>query len=275
MKSYSTADVSRLIGLRQRQVRSYARGGFLRPGRGPRNTYRFSFQDLVLLRAAKSLADARISGWRIRRALRGLAQALPAGRALSDVRIQADGKRVVVRDAGKLWQPESGQMLLDFHVLTLAQRAAPIARRHARAARANEADLAAEDWFSLGTELEAVEPQEALDAYRRSLALDPSHADAHVNLGRLLQEQGRVAEAILQYREALRLSPRHATAAFNLGTAFEDQKKLVDAIAAYRQALLFDDRLADAHYNLSRLYEKNGQSQAALRHLRTYRDLIS
>jgi tetratricopeptide (TPR) repeat protein len=166
-------------------------------------------------------------------------------------------------------------MLLDFRVSRLALRAAPIARRHARIARANEAEMSAEDWFALGTELEAVEPNEALDAYRRSLALDPSQPDAHVNLGRLLQEQGKVSEAILQYREALRLAPRHATAAFNLGTAFEDQKKIGDAIDSYRQALFFDDRLADAHYNLSRLYEKKGQGQAALRHLRAYRDLLA
>ena len=274
MKSYSTADVARLLGLKPAQARSYARAGFLRPARGPRNTYRFSFQDVVLLRAAKELMDARVPSRRIRRALRSLARTLPAGRALSDVRIQADNRRVVVRDAGRVWQPESGQLLFDFRVGELASRAAPIARRHARRAREQEAEMSAEDWFSFGAELEAVEPGEALDAYRRALALDPGHADAHVNLGRLFQEQGRTPEAVLQYREALRLSPVHATAAFNLGTALEDLKKTSEAIAAYRQAVALDERFADAHYNLSRLYEKSGQRQSALRHLRTYRDLM-
>jgi tetratricopeptide (TPR) repeat protein len=274
MKSYSTADVARLLGLAPAQVRSHARGGFLRPSRGPRNTYRFSFQDMVLLRAAKALRDARVDPRRIRRSLRALARTLPEGRALSEVRIQADGSRVVVRDRGRVWQPDSGQMLFDFSVRNLAERAAPIARRHAQNARAKEAELSAEDWFDLGVELEAVEPDEAQDAYRRALALDPTHADAHVNLGRLLQERGRHPEAVLQYREALRLVPGHATAAFNLGTAFEDLKRAGDAISAYRQAIAQDDSLADAHYNLSRLLEKNGQKQAALRHLRIYRDLV-
>jgi len=131
MKSYSTADVARLIALTPPQVRAYARAGFLRPARGPRNTYRFSFQDLVLLRAAKALRDGHVPGRRIRRALRGLAQTLPAGRALSEMRITADGNRVVVRDNGWIWQPDSGQMLFDLKVGKLARKAAPIARRHA------------------------------------------------------------------------------------------------------------------------------------------------
>jgi tetratricopeptide (TPR) repeat protein len=255
-------------------VRAWARAGFLAPARGPGNRYGFSFQDLVLLRAAKSLRDARVPGRRIRRALRELARTLPKGRQLSELRIQADGLRVVVGDESRLWQPDSGQLLLDFKVGDLAARAAPIAHRHARTARANDDTLSAGDWFQLGLDLEAVDPSEAQDAYRRALALDPADADAHVNLGRLLQEQGRLEEAARHYREALRLVPRHATAAFNLGTVLEDQRKLPEAIAAYREAVAIDDRLAEAHYNLSRLYERSGQRQAAFRHLKQYRTLV-
>ena len=68
MKSYTTRDVARLLGLSEAQVRSHARVGYLAPDRGPRNAYRFSFQDLVLLRAAQALRDARVSTRRIRRA---------------------------------------------------------------------------------------------------------------------------------------------------------------------------------------------------------------
>ena len=59
MKSYTTRDVARLLGLSEPQVRSHARD-YLAADRGPRNTYRFSFQDLVLLRTAKALGEARI-----------------------------------------------------------------------------------------------------------------------------------------------------------------------------------------------------------------------
>jgi tetratricopeptide (TPR) repeat protein len=262
--------VARLLGLSPRQVRSLARGGFLRPSRGPRNTYRFSFPDLVLLRTAKSLGDAKVPARRVRRALRELARTLPQGRQLSDVRLLADGKRVVVRDRDGVWQPESGQLLFDLSVGQLATRAAPIARRHARKAQANHTELSSEEWFDLGLDLEAVDLTEASDAYRRALELDPTHADAHVNLGRLLQQQGQMEEAAQHYREA----PGHATAAFNLGTLLEEQGRSAEAIAAYSRALAIDDRLADAHLNLSRLYEKAGQDQAAFRHLRTYREIV-
>src|SRR5439155_25576800 len=90
----------------------------------------------------------------------------------------------------------------------------------------------------------------ALFAYGRALELDAHHADARVNLGRLLHEQGLVEEAERHYRLALRENPEHATAAYNLGIALEDLGRAADAIEAYRAALAADPRLADAHYNV-------------------------
>jgi tetratricopeptide (TPR) repeat protein len=276
MKGYTSRDVARLLGLTVAQVRAFARDGFLSPGpggRGRRGELQFSFQDLVILRTAKALVAARIPTRRIRRALRKLRHELPRGRSLAELRIVADGDRIVVSDGYAAWNPESGQLALDFAIADLATRAAPIARRTAQAARRAEGDLDADDWYELGLELEAVAPAEARDAYRRALELDVHHADAHVNLGRLLHEQGLIAEAERHYRLALREHPDHATAAFNLGTALEDLDRAADAIEAYRAALVTDPRLADAHYNVARLYEKVGKKAAALRHLSMYRRL--
>jgi len=275
MKGYSSQDVARLLGLTVAQVRGFARDGFLTtaPGRGARRKLQFSFQDLVILRTAKALVAARIPARRIRRALKNLRQQLPRGRSLAELRIVAEGDRIVVNDGTTAWNPESGQTHLDFAVSDLASRAAPIARRTAQAARAAEGDLDAEDWYELGLELEAVEPGEARDAYRRALELDAHHADAHVNLGRLLHEQGLVEQAERHYRLALRQSPDHATAAFNLGIALEDLDRPTDAIEAYRAALAVEPRFVDAHYNVARLYVKVGKKAAALRHLSSYERL--
>ena len=273
MRGYTVADVAQLIKLAPAQVRAFARDGFLSPGRGPRGDFRFSFQDLVVLRAAKDLAAARIPARRIRRTLKRLRQELPRGRSLAELRITAEGERIVVRDGETAWNPDSGQVVIDFQVRDLATRAAPIARRTARAAQAAEADYDADGWYELGLELEAVAPQEARDAYRRALELDPHHADAHVNLGRLLQEEDLTEEAETHYRAALADSPEHATAWFDLGTALEDLRRPGDAVEAYRRAILADRRLADAHFNLARLYEKAGKKAAALRHLGIYQRL--
>lgn len=278
MKGYTSRDVAKVLGLTVAQVRGYARDGFLTPGRagrGRRGELQFSFQDLVILRTAKALVAARIPSRRIRRALRQLRHQLPRGRSLAELRIVAEGDRIVVSDGDTAWNPESGQLDLDFAVSDLASRAAPIARRTAQAARRAEGDLDANDWYELGLELEAVAPAEARDAYRRTLELDAHHADAHVNLGRLLHEEGLIAEAERHYRLALRESPDHATAAFNLGIALEDLDRSADAIEAYRRALATDPRLADAHYNIARLYEKAGKKAAALRHLSLYRRLTT
>lgn len=273
MKSYTTRDVARLLGLSPAQVRGQARAGFLAPERGPRRAYRFSFRDLVLLRTAKALADARIPGRRIHRALKRLVRQLPRGRSLSEVRITAEGDRVVVRDGNAAWNPESGQLVLDFSVAELATRAAPVARRVVRAARKAGVPLDAGQWFDLGRDLEAVAPAQAREAYQRTLALEPRHADARVNLGRLLQEQGEALEAVGQYLAALASDPAHPTAAFNLGTALEDLGRSGEAIPAYERALEADPDFADAHYNLALLYEKAGRKREAVRHLKAYRAL--
>lgn len=275
MKSYTTRDVARLLGLSPAQVRGQARAGFLAPDRGPRNTYRFSFQDLVLLRTAKALADARIPGLRIHRALKRLVRQLPRGRSLSEVRITAEGDRVVVRDGQAAWNPESGQLVLDFSVAELATRAAPVARRAVRDARKASVPLDAAEWYELGNDLEAVAPAQACEAYERALLLEPRHADARVNLGRLLQADGRALEAVGQYLAALAADPTHPTAAFNLGTALEDLGRPGDAIAAYERALEAEAAFADAHYNLALLYEKVGRKRDAVRHLREYKELLA
>ena len=273
MKGYATRDVAKLLGLTPSQVRAFARGGFLvpPPDRGARGELRFSFPDLVLLRAAKGLAAARIPVRRIRRALRGLRAQLPAGRPLSAVRIAADGDRIVVRDGAAAWNPESGQLQLDFAVRDLASRAAPLARQAARAARAAAEPLDADQWYDLGFDLEAVDLDEARDAYRRALELDPHPVEAHVNLGRLLQEGGDAAEAVAHYRLALEQDARRATAWFNLGVALEDLRRRAEAIRAYERAIRSEPGLADAYFNLARLYQEAGKRAAALRSLSRYR----
>jgi tetratricopeptide (TPR) repeat protein len=274
MKSYTTRDVARLLGLSEAQVRSQARAGFLTPDRGPGNSYRFSFQDLVLLRTARELAGASVPPRRIRGALCKLARDLRSGRSLSGLRITADAHRVIVLEGENAWNPESEQLQIDFAVAELAGRIAPLAQHLARAPQCPSEPVGAAEWFDLGAGLEETAPDEARDAYVRALELDPDHADSHVNLGRLLQLEGRTGEAVEHYRWSLRAGSTDPTARFNLGTALEILGRWADAIEAYQHALELDPEFADAHFNLARLYEQAGRAAAALRHLRAYQQLI-
>jgi tetratricopeptide (TPR) repeat protein len=172
-----------------------------------------------------------------------------------------------------VWNPESGQAVFDFELSELAREASTLPLRTPEA-KPDEEPEGAEDWYERGSELEEVSPEEAMAAYRRALEIDPGLADAHVNLGRLLHESGRAAEAEQCYRLALATRPEDPTAAFNLGVALQDLGRLQEAAEAYENALAIDSALADAHYNLSGVYEKLGEPAAAFRHLRTYRTLI-
>jgi tetratricopeptide (TPR) repeat protein len=275
MSGYSTHDVAELLGLSPAKVRSLARAGRLSTRRGRRRQYQFSFQDIVLLRTAQELLDARVPARRVWRALRSLRQQLPNGRPLTAVRIAAQGDRVIVRDKDTLWHPESGQVTFDFSVSDMARQVAPLAREAARSAHAT-ADVGSDDWFQIGLECESVAAfAEAKAAYRRAVDIDSSHSEAHINLGRLLHADGRVAEAASHYRKAVAATPDNATAHYNLGVALQDLGRREQAIEAYRSAVSVDPEFADAHYNLAQLYEKSGNKTAAIRHLARYKALVA
>jgi tetratricopeptide (TPR) repeat protein len=276
LSGYSTKDVAALLGLSADQVRSCVRAGFLAPRQGPRGEYYFSFQDLVLLRTAKGLLAAHVPRRRVRLALQNLREQLPENRALTGVRISAQGHQVVVRDGRDLWNPESGQALFDFELAELAREASTLPLRAPDMPReVREEPESGADWYEIGCGMEEEgSPEEAMAAYRRALELAPGLADAHVNLGRLLHERGETAEAERHYRLALAARPEDATSAFNLGVALQDLGRLRDAAGAYEAALAADRTLADAHYNLAGIYEQLGEREAAFRHLRTYRTLI-
>lgn len=263
-----------MLGLSTSQIRSFAEKGFLDPERGPRGEMRFGFHDLVLLRTAGELSAAHIPPRKVQRVLERLREQLPSDRSLTAVRITADGDRVIVRDGDAVWNPESGQSLFDFSVADLAAQAKTFVL-HAVEEPRDDQDTTAEQWFEVGCELEMSSVAEAMDAYERALKIDPDHADAHVNLGRLLHEQGSTAAAEKHYRAAVEIDPEHETAAFNLGVALEDLSRHDDAIAAYTKALALDPDNADAHYNLAGIYEQRGDKPSALRHLKAYRALTA
>ena len=270
---YSAREVAKLLGLPVNRVHSFVRSGFLKPDRGPNRGFAFNFQDVVVLRTANELIRSRIAPARVKRILRKLANDLPEGRSLAGMTIVAEGNRVVARVGGHRWNPENGQRLFDFDVAKLAQSAKPIVRRAALAARAASDELDANDWYDMGVHLEIAAPDDARDAYRRALELAPGHADAHINLGRLLHEQGELPAAEEQYRSALAVRPDSIPAAFNLGVVLEDRGRSDEAVGVYERLLKRDCDCADAHFNLARLYERSGRRIASLRHLKEYERL--
>lgn len=252
--------VQALLGLPQHVVTGLIEAGVVTPTRGPRHAWRFTFQDVVLLRTAHRLRTAQVPSRKLLRALarvKGGLGPLP----LSGVRLTAIDRQVVVRDGPVQWEAESGQLLMDFDTAPAPADVQPLAQAPAA------------EWFAAAVALEGGDPAAAERAYRQALDADPAHATAALNLSALLCEQGRCDDAVHLLGAVLRHLPDDADLRFNLGIALEDQGRTDEAIAAYEQALALRPDLADAHFNLACLHERAGRPHRALRHLHEYRRL--
>ena len=275
MTGYSTNEVAELLGLKPDQVRAFVKTGLLNAaiGHEPYQRYSYSFQDIVLLRMAKQLREANAGAHAIARTLRTLKARLPAGKSLSSVRVVVVGHDVLVKEQDSLWDPESGQIQIDFPMSSLTREVAPMVKAAAREAHL-ELNTSADDWYDLGIDLEMIgDYEEAKAVYRKAIEQDPAHADACVNLGRLIHISGEAEEALNLFEKALEINPKHATAWFNLGVVQEGRDATDQAITAYERVLSLDESFPDAHYNLARLYEQTGDKRAAVRHLNAYKRL--
>jgi tetratricopeptide (TPR) repeat protein len=275
MRSYSVQDVARVLQLAPNVTRSLIRAGFVRPARGARREFRFSFQDLIVLRTARALLEAKIPRQRIRRSLESLRRGLPDSMPLSGLAISAVGDNVVVRDGEAHWQADSGQYLLGLDVRVQDGELRVVEHKPAAAPAPEPEPEATRDWFSRALDLETTDPDGALAAYRHAVDDDPHNSAAWTNWGRLLHERGKTGEADAVYRRGLSQAGPDALLLFNQAVLLEDLGKSAAAVAAYQTALEEDPDLADCHYNLARLYESLGKPQHAIRHLGQYRRLRS
>jgi tetratricopeptide (TPR) repeat protein len=91
---------------------------------------------------------------------------------------------------------------------------------------------------------------------RRVLRLHPSHAMAHLELGRLLWRRGLVAEAAGHLQRALEFQPDSARACYYLGDALNQAADLPGARQALQRAVELDPRDAKAHHLLGRVLDR-------------------
>jgi tetratricopeptide (TPR) repeat protein len=269
MDLYGVGDVERLLRLSKPTLRALVNAGFVSPTRGARNTWRFSFQDLIVLRTAQALVEANVPQRRITRSLKELRKHLPDAMPLSGLSIGAVGEKVVVKEGAARWQADSGQYLLAFEgdpasgSLSVVDQPTP--------AEIDEADMPTP--FEKAVFMEQIDEAAAIRAYQAIIAEDPSHVDARVNLGRLLHESGDYERAERAYREALDVCGDDAVLYFNLAVLLEERARVRESMQAYEAALRVDGDMADAHYNLALLYKRIGRARDALRHMGEYRRL--
>ena len=113
--------------------------------------------------------------------------------------------------------------------------------------------------------------------WKHSIASTSNNYIAHNNLGYILWQSGRFAEAIAEYQKALKIKPDFAAAHNNLGAVLLQNKQRVDgargqngvfdeAIEHYRRALQINPDFTKAHINLGDALLQKGQIDEAIAH---------
>jgi len=268
LQRFGTAEVSRLTEIPIRSVRAMIRARYVSPSRGPRRSLQFSFQDLVLLRAARDLLAARLSARRVGTALRAIRAQLPEAIPARGLSLTAAGDRILVHELGEKRDALSGQLLLALEVHTDGRTIQLVDAAPSDASSDFKTDDCTRQ-FEAALALEENDVEAAVDAYRVCVTRH-GHPGALANLGRLLHLGGRITEAVQLYHGA---ADADANVLYNLGVALEDLGRIKEALAAYSQAIELDGEFSDAHHNIARLYQEAGDQRRALRHWNAYRRL--
>src|SRR6266852_3940331 len=145
-------------------------------------------------------------------------------------------------------------------------------------------------WLSLGHVIESTNPGGAIEEYKQAFALDPSSTDAltgmaniymrghrfteaeeilrklvalhptdagaHMQLGRMLAADGQPDGAIAELQEALKLAPNDPAAQRDLADLYVDAKKFDLAEVQYRSLLATRPDDPEVHYGLGRVLLK-------------------
>ena len=228
MKKFGVREVEKLLRLPRRTIHGLIKAGFVSPSRGPRRAYLFSFQDLIVLRTAQTLAAANVPAKRITRSLKELRRHLPDSMPLSGLSIGAVGERVVVKEGARRWQAESGQYLLAFE-------GDPVAGDLKVMEKTESLEALIERGYFLH---EAGRLTEAETVYRSALKAWGADALLLYNLGVLLEDLDRKTEAMESYQAALRDDPLMADCHYNLALLCEQLSRPQEAIrhmARYRK----------------------------------------
>jgi tetratricopeptide (TPR) repeat protein len=106
--------------------------------------------------------------------------------------------------------------------------------------------------------------QDAIEAYKQTIRIEPDYAEAYYNLGVAYVKLGLRQDAVAAYKQAIRIKPDLVKAFYNLGVAYDELGLRQDAVEAYKQAIRIKPDYADAYINLGVTYYRLGRYQDAV-----------
>jgi tetratricopeptide (TPR) repeat protein len=269
---FTRREVAKLLDVSETRLRSLDRAKVVSPSgqRGRRRAY--TFQDLIALRATRELLRHRIRLRDVARAIGALRQTLPrVTRPLQELRIVGDGRRVIVRSDRGIFEPLTGQMVLNFEVQSLRDDVVRMLRPDRTSGHAKTAyDLYIE---ATGLDEDPATYEKAEALYSRAIRLDPTLAIAYTNLGNIRFRRGDEPGAEELYRRAIQVDPDQPEAHYNLGYVMLERGEATQATAFFERALIGDPRFADAHFNLAMAWEQLGERARARPHWKRYLEI--
>jgi cytochrome c-type biogenesis protein CcmH/NrfG len=85
------------------------------------------------------------------------------------------------------------------------------------------------------------QPNEAIDAYSRYLAVKPDNPDVRTDMGIMYRKLGQFDKAIEEFRKAARSDPKHVNSRYNIGLVLlHDKQDMQGAIKAWEEYLKVD-----------------------------------
>jgi len=111
LELYRSREVAQILGISRRQLQYWAQTDLVRPSlRSPGGHHRYTFQDLIALKAGKRLIDAGVSVQRLRKSIRALRRILPTVKQpLAELVLVATGDIVLVVHGESTFEAATGQ----------------------------------------------------------------------------------------------------------------------------------------------------------------------
>jgi len=130
---------------------------------------------------------------------------------------------------------------------------------------AESSPMSGRAYYNLGVaQEESGNHLDAIDAYRKSITLDPAYLPSYNNLGSSFREIGKYEDAVAMYKKVIEIDPHFAESYNNLGVISFESGKDEEAVELYKRAIENDPDYADAYYNLGIAYVRMGKRDEAI-----------
>lgn len=100
---------------------------------------------------------------------------------------------------------------------------------------------------------------EAIIAYKKSLALNENFSEAYNNLANVQKKIERFDDALLNYKNAIRSKEDNLEAYYNLANLFKSLKNYDEAIKNYKNVIKLNPNFSDAYNNIGTIYSILGK----------------